>query len=248
MRDYRTAEVEELRLNLRTASNEVSMQGALIIALTRKVTELERIMDQKDASYHASLETLQRAIQEERARADLKRAPLPEAESLRRALLAEAEVSKLKLALSAQTNKSAAQRTEAVARQGEESGSADSRYRVLRDSYDQVLAQKRKMDDELLFLREENARLERQVELMRADLEARVQQPSPQIQHRPKESPQLRSDAKHFGDGAGKLCINRFRRKRFHAYASHRTAGGGTPGSPSSGERTGREQSKQHRA
>lgn len=49
MRYYRNTEIEELEGALTEARNEVSMQGALIIALTRKLTYLENEIETLEA-------------------------------------------------------------------------------------------------------------------------------------------------------------------------------------------------------
>jgi hypothetical protein len=162
MRNYRTNEISELTKQLNSSRNEVSMQGALIIALTRKVTYLENSLEDAQTHYNIAVEAIKKEHDEQITQLSLARASSANNSAqhqhtllLRRAMVAEAEATKLK-AIVAQTAASSAER----------STDPEATEKV-----DRLQDEKRKLTDELQFYREDNARLERQAELLSADLQ-----------------------------------------------------------------------------
>lgn len=157
MRDYRTNEVNELNNQLVAARNEVSMQGALIIALTRKVTYLEKAQDEAQLQCKTTVDAVRKECDQQLTQMSLARdsaaattTQQQHAHLMRRAVLAEAEVSKLKASL-----------ITAMA------AVTDSQ---LQETMTRLEDEKKKMAEDVKCLREENARLEKQAELLSADL------------------------------------------------------------------------------
>lgn len=153
MRDYRTNEVNELNNQLVAARNEVSMQGALIIALTRKVTHLEKALEEAQLQCKNTVEAVRRECDQQLMQMSLARDSAAattthqqQAHLMRRAVLAEAEVSKLKASLAEATR----QPTTAT----------DS---VMQEAVTRLQDENKKLAEDLRGLHEENARLERQV-------------------------------------------------------------------------------------
>lgn len=99
MRDYYFSEVNELSTALAGAQNEVSMQGALIIALTRKVSSLEKELDIQRTESREELLRIKSDHREELTQLySIRQRESPSeqhADLTRRALLAEAEVTRL---------------------------------------------------------------------------------------------------------------------------------------------------------
>jgi DNA repair exonuclease SbcCD ATPase subunit len=100
MRDYRTTEVRELKDNLVAARTELSMQGALIIALTRKVTHLERHAEELEKNHSKAIDDIQREHDSEVRSIALARSSNTSTDQqtllLRRALAAERELARLR--------------------------------------------------------------------------------------------------------------------------------------------------------
>lgn len=188
MRDYRTNEVEELAKQLYAARNEIAMQEPLITTMTNKINSLENQMDSVLQYHKSEMDILKldakmqydnyvREKDNDNQYHDEQQNIL-----LNRAISAESELERLKsqnlVQLVDTMQNSIQEKDETIATLKFEKQSitcklADSEEELtkIKEFADMLRSEKLKVADSIVYYQEENKRLDRQVELISADLD-----------------------------------------------------------------------------
>ena len=181
--------MEEVNNNLQSARAELQLQGPLIIALTHKIAALEDDLRNTQVKCKQEIESLERQYESEKQHIVLSRDQQQDEQRLalaRRAMIAETELEKVKKQHATRATSSLHITAEQVIPRGEDMQllvakteklttaleESNKEVQEVRNQAEKLKHEKQKLQDEVNYLREENTRLERQVCLIKQDLDA----------------------------------------------------------------------------
>lgn len=197
LRDYRVQEVDELTRQLTMAKREISQQNPLILSMTTRIDSLEAELSSEYEKHQHQLAELRYSMSSEKnqmleshnANAENQRKALEH-----RATMAENEASSLSQQLAKIRSNDvwakASQLEQQLTQAQTQYSALENQYSTLQKIHDATLSSNQTMSstyedlradltakqDELHYYREENARLEKQVTLIKSELEQQHQQ------------------------------------------------------------------------